>query len=126
MKIILASKSPRRKELLSKLVSDFDIITSDADETLPEGMHPKDGVRLLAERKGEVVLPLAPSDALIISSDTLVELDGVALGKPKDDSDAENMLLSLSGREHNVHTGVAVHYKGRVYSGVDSCAVRFK
>ena len=126
MKIILASKSPRRKELLSKLVSDFDIITSDADETMPEGMHPKDGVRLLAERKGEVVLPLAPSDALIISSDTLVELDGVALGKPKDESDAENMLLSLSDREHNVHTGVAVHYKGRVYSGVDSCAVRFK
>ena len=126
MKIILASKSPRRKELLSAVFSEFEILVAECDESLPAGTAPKDGVELLAVRKGEAVLALADSDSLIISSDTLVELDGVALGKPKNEEDAALMLRALSGRGHNVHTGVAVHYKGRVFSGVDSTAVYFK
>ena len=124
-RIILASKSPRRRELLAAITPEFDIMTVEVDESLPEGMHPRLGVEMLAVRKGA---PIAEreSDAIVISSDTLVELGGVALGKPADKEDACRMLRELSGKAHNVHTGVAVHYRGRVYSGVDSTAVRFR
>ncbi len=125
MNIILASKSPRRRELLSEITENFEIITSDCDENLPEGIHPREGVEILAIRKGEAVAKEHP-EALVISSDTLVELDGIPLGKPKDKEDAKRMLRALSGRAHNVHTGVAVHLRGKVYSGVDSSAVFFK
>ena len=125
MRIILASKSPRRKELLSQMFDSFEIITVDADETLPDGVHPSRGVEILAVRKGAPVAKDAP-DALVISSDTLVELDGVALGKPTSVDDAKDMLTRLSGRAHNVHTGVAVHYRGKVFSGTDTTAVRFR
>ena len=126
VKYILASRSPRRKELLSKIVDGFEIITRETDETLPVGVHPKDGVELLAVRKGKAVADGLAPDFLIISSDTLVELDGLALGKPTSESDAVAMLLSLSGKTHNVHTGVAVHYKGKVFSGSDTSHVTFK
>ena len=125
MKYILASKSPRRRELLGEVINSFDIITREVDETLPEGIHPREGVEILAIRKGEVVAKDAP-DAIVISSDTLVELSGVALGKPTDEADAYRMLRSLSGKAHNVHTGVAVHAGGKVYSGVASTAVHFR
>ena len=125
MKIILASKSPRRKELLAEITSDFEIKTAEVDETLPDGVHPREGVEILAVRKGEAVAKEDP-DALVVSSDTLVEIGGVALGKPCDEEDAFGMLTALSGKAHNVHTGVAVHYNGRVYSGVASTAVYFK
>lgn len=126
MEVILASKSPRRLELLSKLYPDLRVVVNAADETLPDGMHPKNGVEVLAVRKGAAVLSLVQGDALIVSSDTLVEKDGLPLGKPQDREDAFRMLRMLSGTVHNVHTGVAVHYKGRVFSGVDSTAVTFK
>lgn len=127
MKIILASKSPRRRELLSSLAREigfqFDIIVKETDETVGD-IHPRLAVEVLAVKKGAAVAEEYP-EALVISSDTLVELDGVPLGKPCDDADAHRMLSSLSGRSHNVHTGIAVHYDGRVYSGVASTAVRF-
>lgn len=126
MKIILASKSPRRKELLSEIVSEFEIVTAECDEALPSDIHPRQGVEMLAVRKGEAVLNRLCGCELVISSDTLVELDGKPLGKPKNDEDACDMLRQLSGRGHNVHTGVAVHYRGKVFSGVDSTAVYFK
>jgi len=126
MRVILASRSPRRKELLGKIIDDFEILTSDADETLPDGLHPREGVELLAKRKGAAVLSLLDSEALVISSDTLVEIDGVPLGKPRDESDAVNILMGLSGKTHRVHTGVAVHYRGRAYSGVDTAHVTFR
>ena len=126
MKVILASRSPRRKELLAKIIPEFDIVTSDTDETLPFGVHPREGVEILAIRKGEAVLPLLRGDELVISSDTLVELDGEALGKPNDAEDAVKILLGLSGKTHRVHTGVAVHYRGKVFSGVDTAHVTFR
>ena len=126
MKFILASRSPRRRELLSKIVPDFEIITAETDETLPCGMHPRLGVEFLAKKKGEAVLSLAPNDALIISSDTLVELDGIPLGKPLDEADALKILMKLAGKEHHVHTGVAVHYRNECFSGVDTASVKFK
>ena len=125
MKYILASKSPRRRELLGQIIDEFDIITAEVDESLPSDVHPREGVELLAVRKGAVVAE-ENTDALVISSDTLVELGGVPLGKPRDRADAIRMLTSLSGKAHNVHTGVAVHYKGKTYSGVDSTAVYYR
>ena len=128
MRIILASKSPRRKDILSalgrELGFDFDIIVRETDETL-DGEYPFCGVEELAIRKGEPLACEFP-EALVISSDTLVELDGVALGKPKDREDAFAMLRALSGRSHNVHTGIAVHCDGRLFSGVASTAVHFR
>ncbi len=125
MRYILASKSPRRRELLTRIIPEFEIITREVDESLPTDVHPRDGVGLLAIRKGEAVVPLVGDGAIVISSDTLVEYKGVALGKPTDVEDAKRMLRTLSGVKHNVHTGVAVHYKGRCYSGVSSTAVEF-
>ena len=125
MRYILASKSPRRRELLSELVENFEIITADVDESLPTDIHPGEGVEILAIRKGEAVAKDNP-DALVISSDTLVELSGIPLGKPIDEDDAKRMLSDLSGRAHNVHTGVAVHFGGRVFSGVATTAVYFR
>ena len=126
MKIVLASKSPRRRELLSRIIENFEIITKDVDESLPKGISFERGVELLAVRKGDAVREIAPKEALVISSDTLVELDGVALGKPRDREDAYRMLSSLSGKCHNVHTGVAVHFRGKVFSGVHTSKVYFR
>ena len=78
-RIILASGSPRRRELLAKLYDKFEIITAETDESLPEGVHPQCGVEVLAIRKGEAVASEAGVDALVVSSDTLVELGGAAL-----------------------------------------------
>ena len=124
MEIILASASPRRRELLGKLYSDFNIITADVDETLPEGVFPREGVEVLAVRKGAVVAA-EHHDAVVISSDTLVEIDNIPLGKPTSKEDAFRMLSMLSGKYHNVHTGVAVHFKGVVKSGVATARVKF-
>ena len=126
IRVVLASRSPRRRQLLGIILKDFEIITMETDETLPSGMHPSEGVGVLAERKGSAVYESLPSDTLVISSDTLVELDGVPLGKPESEADALRMLMSLSGRTHNVHTGVCVHYKDRVCTGVDTAHVCFR
>ena len=125
MRVILASKSPRRRELLGVIFDKFDIITAEVDESLPEATHPKEGVEILALRKGKPVADENP-DALVISSDTLVELDGEPLGKPRNADGACDMLTRLSGNTHRVHTGVAVHYKGRAVSGVDTTSVTFR
>ena len=125
MRYILASKSPRRKELLSEVVENFEIITAEVDETLPEEIHPREGVEILAVRKGAAIASDNP-DTIVISSDTLVELSGIPLGKPIDEDDAIRMLTDLSGKAHNVHTGVAIHYKGNVFSGVATTAVYFR
>ena len=110
MKIILASKSPRRKEIFGAFAEEcgfrFEIITRETDEEL-FGEHPMTGVRTLAERKGAAVAAEYPT-ALVVSSDTLVELDGIPLGKPIDENDACRMLRDLSGKTHNVHTGIAL------------------
>ena len=125
-RIILASGSPRRRELLGQLYGEFEIITSEVDETLGDGVTPLRGVEILAVRKGEAVAVTLPSDCVVISSDTLVEINDEPLGKPTSRLDAYRMLRALSGNYHNVHTGIAVHYDGRVISGVASARVKFK
>ncbi len=120
--LILASASPRRRELLGGMGLTFSVCPCDVDETVPGGMHPRDAVVLLAKRKAEAVAALHPA-AIILASDTLVEIDGLPLGKPVDEADAVATLLRLSGREHRVHTGVAVIYHSRVLAERDTTRV---
>ena len=125
-RIILASGSPRRRELLGKLYDKFEVITSEVDESLDGDISPKEGVEILSVRKGRAVAETLPEDCIVVSSDTLVEIDGEPLGKPVSREDAYRMLSLLSGNYHNVHTGIAVHHSGRVISGVASARVKFK
>lgn len=108
MNIVLASKSPRRKELLGLLDLDFQIITADIDETIDSSLPIADEVARLSYDKAAAIKPKVSPDAIIISADTVVELDGKVMGKPNDKLDAFNMLKSLSGNKHNVLSGVTV------------------
>lgn len=104
-RLILASGSPRRKELLAKMGYRFEIIVPDVDEQVSG--HARDVVAILSRRKAAAVAE-HESNGIIIASDTLVSLDGNALGKPVDEDDAYQMLSSLSGRTHEVFTGVTI------------------
>ena len=132
MELILASKSPRRRELMTDAGYSFRILVSEADETLPPDIPPAEGVKILAERKAKAVessLPPEKSETapvFVIGADTLVELNGVPLGKPKDEADARAMLTALSGETHRVVTGVAVAARGKLFSGVETTAVTFR
>ena len=108
MNIVLASKSPRRKELLSLLDLDFEIITADIDETMDSSLPVTDEVARISYQKADAVAGKLDSDTVVISADTIVELDGIIMGKPKNAQEAMNMLSSLSGKSHNVHTAVTV------------------
>lgn len=125
-KLVLASKSPRRKELLTEMGLSFEILTCETDETYPDGMHPRDAAQFLSEKKARAVAELVSEDTIVLASDTIVELDGVPFGKPVDEQDAHRMLAALSGRHHAVHSGVCVIEGRRVLSGVDSTQVYFK
>lgn len=112
-RIILASQSPRRKELMGLLFPQFEVRVPDVDETRPEGASLGRAVELLALRKGQAVAQVEP-DALVIAADTLVTLDSLVLGKPSGMEDAARMLRLLSGRVHQVYTGVALLEGARV------------
>ncbi len=107
MAIILASASPRRRELLKFITEDFTVRVSDAEEITDPALSPEETVKSLAVIKGEAVAAGFPEDT-VISADTIVVLDGKILGKPKNEEDAFSMLSSLSGRTHEVFTGVCV------------------
>ena len=103
--LILASGSPRRRELLARMGYTFEIYTPDVDEHVTG--HARDIVYTLAQRKAHAAATHF-EDGVIIASDTLVSLDGAPLGKPADEREAHEMLAALSGREHEVFTGVCV------------------
>ena len=118
MNIILASGSPRRRELLAQAGFEFKVEVSNADENVIEE-SPEQMVEELAARKAEAVVRLhnkAEDNCLVIGADTIVVLEGKVLGKPVDEEHAKTMLASLSGRTHQVYTGVALFYvkKGTV------------
>ena len=123
--VVLASASPRRRELLSAMGIAFSVLISEADESLPAGTPPAEGVLTVARRKAEAVCPLVP-EALVIAADTTVDLDGTSLGKPHSEAEARAMLRALSGKTHHVHTGVCVAYRGRVLSAAETTAVTFR
>jgi septum formation protein len=104
MPLILASASPRRRELLAALGLPFDVRPVDVDET-PPGLTAIEAVRAIALRKAEAAGAL-PAAALVLVADTIVVLDGAVLGKPRDAADAATMLRALSGRAHEVYTAV--------------------
>ena len=124
--ICLASASPRRRELLSEMGLSFTVSPADVDERIPEGTHPADAVVELSKRKAEAVAKVVDASVFVVASDTLVEINGIPLGKPTDEEDAVRMLLSLSGREHRVHTGVAVAHGGKITAARDTTRVFFR
>ena len=104
-RIILASGSPRRKELMALTGLDFEIMISQADESLPVNISPKEAVETLSFKKAEAI---NEKNCIIIGADTVVALDNKILGKPSSKEEARKMLLSLSGKVHSVYTGVTL------------------
>lgn len=111
--LILASSSPSRKMLLQQAGLSFDVVVSGVDETVPPEYTPAQTVETLARRKGEAVLPLCPGKP-IIAADSVVSIDGLILGKPKDDEAAKATLRRLSGRTHEIYTGVCLLAEGKI------------
>lgn len=107
-KIVLASQSPRRRELLAGLGMEFTVLVDSSPVVDLPGEEPSEMVKRLSMEKVKNVAVRTEEPSLVVGADTVVVLDGNILGKPKDRQDAEEMLRSLSGREHTVYTGVAV------------------
>ncbi|MBH9967094.1 Maf family protein [[Bacillus] enclensis] len=105
--LILASQSPRRKDLLQQLQLSFTTISSDVDETVEPHLKPHEVVTELALRKAKVI-SMKHSDSYVLGSDTVVALGDAILGKPQTDEEARSMLNMLSGKTHSVYTGVAI------------------
>ncbi len=124
MRVVLASKSPRRKEILENLGLKFDVIVADADESC-DIADPCERVSALAAIKGRAVKEQVGDGCLIIASDTLVFAEGEFLGKPKDRSDAKRMIEMLSGKAHSVVSGLYLSYGGKEYSGAGETKVIF-
>ena len=113
--VILASASPRRRELMGRITEDFAVVVSDVEEVRDPAWSVQELPRYLAAQKAEAVSKSRP-DALVIGADTIVALDGTVLGKPRDDEDAFLMLKNLSGKTHKVLTGVAFYRGGKELS----------
>lgn len=130
MKWILASASPRRKELLSQIGLEFEIKVSDADENISESLLPDELVKRLSKIKAtavreELSAGSPEEETAIIGADTVVYLNGEILGKPKDEEDAFRMLRALSGATHSVFTGVTILLPGETITFANETKVTF-
>ncbi|HWJ12845.1 MAG TPA: Maf family protein [Gemmatimonadaceae bacterium] len=125
-RVILASASPRRRELLRLIGVDHEVRPADIDESYLPGERPDAHAERLARGKAEAIASVAGADAVTIGSDTIVVVDGDVLGKPRDREHAGQMLRRLSGRSHVVMTGVAVSWCGKTLSGVEQVDVTFR
>ena len=123
MNVILASNSPRRKQILEDAGIVFTVVPSNFNEEQVKGLSPKNYCVYLAENKAKSVYK--GDNSVVIGADTIVLLDGEILGKPKNESDATLMLKKLSGKMHSVITGYAVIKNGTVYSGFEETFVEF-
>ena len=123
--VILASQSPRRRELLSLIGVPHEVRPANVDETVLPGEMPVPHCERLARLKADTLAAYAPH-ALVIGSDTIVVIDGSILGKPRDDAEAGDMLRRLSGRTHTVFTAIAVAYRGETRSAVEVVEVTFR
>ncbi|RZJ50194.1 MAG: septum formation protein Maf [Chryseobacterium sp.] len=124
MKILLASQSPRRKELLSSLGFDFEIVKIDCEEILPEHIEIGEAAAYLSELKADAFRKLE-ADEVLITADTVVAIDNQILGKPKDEEDAKNMLQQLSGKTHQVFTGISIKTLDKTITETDVADVEF-
>ena len=127
-KIILASASPRRQELIGRLIPDFKVMTDNSPEEVIMGEKPEETVKRLAKQKAENIAGEITDDAVVIAADTMVALDGQFLGKPCDEKEAYNMLKMLSGNTHQVYTGVAVidTKSGKIINEYETTGVKFR
>lgn len=124
-KLILGSKSPRRQMILTEAGFDFDVKVIDVEETFPDDIHANEVARFIAEKKAKQ-LPFLKKNEILITADTTVVLDDVILGKPQDRDDAYTMLGVLSGRKHEVVTGVCIKNSKRNIAFSDTTVVWFK
>lgn len=123
--MILASASPRRKELLSYIADDFKVIPAKGEENIPDGSSPEETVYMLSRQKAEEIYSTYKNET-IIAADTIVSIDGKILGKPHDKHEAFEMLSALSGRTHAVYTGVCIITKnGERMSFTEKTEVEF-
>jgi septum formation protein len=125
MKIILASQSPRRKQLLEWAEIDFEVIVHETDESFPAHLSFEDAAMHIARNKALAVAAAHPVTIPILAADTIVICDGQLLGKPKDRADAISMLSMLSGNEHKVITGVVIRAAGKEIAFADITSVTF-
>ncbi len=125
LRVILASASPRRRELLAMIGIRHEVRPADVDESYFPGEPPPAHAERLAREKAAVVASREPA-AVVIAADTIVVIDEVVLGKPRDEADAARILRRLSGRTHTVYTAVAVMRHGRVESGIEAVSVTFR
>ena len=125
-KIVLASGSPRRQELLQRIgITDFDIRVPQTEETYPAGLSPRETVEYISREKSDAAAALCTPEEIIITADTMVFLDDQRLGKPVDEADALRMLTALQGREHSVCTGVTVGRGETLLTRSEETFVRF-
>ena len=110
VRLLLASASPRRSELLRSVGLEFDIVPADIDESTQPGEQPAEYVERLSAEKARAIAQRVGRDVVVVAADTTVDIDGQVLEKPIDDTDAHRMLRLLSGRTHLVHTGVTVSW----------------
>ena len=125
MRLILASASPRRAELLRAAGFTFETVVADVDEQPRAGESPSTYVRRLAAEKSAAVQLRVPREAIILGADTTVVVDGDILGKPRDDEDSAAMLRRLSGRRHEVLTGISIRQAAYELGRVETTAVWF-
>ena len=118
MKLLLASQSPRRKELLSSLGFEFEVVKIDCEEILPEHIKIGEAAAYLSELKADAFRTLI-GDEVLLTADTVVAIDNQFLGKPKDEADAFTMLRSLSGRTHQVYTGITIRTIDKSFTETD-------
>ena len=126
MAVILASQSPRRKQLLDMLGLEFVVRPAKGEETIHHGAGPAETVRVLSRQKAAAVAATAEPDDVIIAADTIVWYGDMLLGKPRTEQEAARMLSALSGNTHHVYTGVTVQKGDKVLSGAECTAVKFR
>ena len=126
-KIVLASASPRRHELLGRIgITEFDIRVPEVEESFPEGLTPQQVVEHISREKAEAAAKLCTADEIVITADTMVFLDHERLGKPRDEADALRMLTALQGRHHTVCTGVTVRRGDQIITESETTQVYFR
>lgn len=123
--VVLASASPRREALLREIVSTFEVMPANVDERALPGESPVDTAIRLAREKASCVAKVRPA-AIVVAGDTVVEIDGVSVDKPRDSADAAEMLRLLSGRQHRVTTAVALTIDGAIDVFATTTRVRFR